>query len=496
MTDSVNKFLLVGSLIILFSVLLSKSSDKFGLPILLIFIFTGMMVGSEGIGGVQFENYELTQTISVFAMCLIIFAGGVATDFTTIQKNLYRGISLSSLGIILTTVVVGLFVKLITSFSYLESFLFGAILSATDAAAVFSAFKDKTRVVSKKVSSLLEFESGSNDPMAYFLVIILLGFLKGEQKDVGDIVLHTFLNPVVGLVVGRVMAKAFVSLNNVINLAHQGMYPALTFSFIFLSYSAAVELDGNGFLSVYVFSLYISSKKILHKNLLYSFYDGFSWLAQIGLFVLLGLLVFPSHLVGVAGKGIVISVFLIMIARPIAIFICLSFSQFTFKEKVFISWAGLKGATPIVFASMSAVQLGHRADLIFDLVFFVVVLSAIIQGSSLKWLAQKLGLMEAGVEESSFPINFDEFEKTRNGIREIRIEAGYNAVGKRVVDLQLPNGCLVLFVKREGSFIVPNGASTFEVGDKLLFVTKEKEEVEQALACFSIGRPTEKEVSV
>ena len=145
---------------------------------------------------------------------------------------------------------------------------------------------------------------------------------------------------------------------------------------------------------------------------------------------------------------------------------------------------------------MSAVQLGHRADLIFDLVFFVVVLSAIIQGSSLKWLAQKLGLMEAGVEESSFPINFDEFEKTRNGIREIRIEAGYNAVGKRVVDLQLPNGCLVLFVKREGSFIVPNGASTFEVGDKLLFVTKEKEEVEQALACFSIGRPTEKEVSV
>ncbi len=479
-----NNFLFSGSVILLLSVLLSKSSGRFGLPILIIFLFIGILAGSEGVMGIHFENYELTHSLSLIALCLIIFSGGIETDLKDIKENLNRGIVLSSLGILLTTGIVGGFVHIILKIGLMESLLLGAILSATDAAAVFSAFKDKKAQVTASTKNILKFESGSNDPMAYFLVTILLGLMESGVADIGYISLELLLNPIVGLAIGWFMAKAFISLNNIINLEFIGLYPALTLSFLFLNYSLATYLHGNGFLAVYVFGLLISSRKILHKTFLYSFYDGISWLSQIGLFVMLGMLVFPSRLLKIAPEGLIIATLLILVARPLTIFICLAFSKFNLKEKVFISWAGLKGATPIVFASLAAVKMGDRAFILFDIVFFVVIVSAIVQGVTLKPVAKKLGLLFEAIEDPNFPIDFEVLEKTKNGIREFVIEETDFAIDNRVVDLNLPSGCLVLFIKREGSFVIPDGATKFIPNDRVLIVTKSKGDIDIAINCF------------
>ena len=479
-----NNFLLAGSVILLFSVLLSKSSSRFGLPILIVFMVIGMLSGSEGIGGIHFENYELTHSLSLIALCLIIFSGGIETEMKDIRGNLGRGVALSSIGVLITTGVVGIFVHFLLKISLLESMLVGAILSATDAAAVFAVFKDKKAQVVAPNKNLLKFESGSNDPMAYFLVTIILGLIESGNFDSFDLGLSLFLNPAVGLLVGWLLSKAFISLNNVINLEFIGLYPALTLSFLFLNYSLAVQFGGNGFLAIYVFGLLISSKKILHKTFLYSFYDGVSWLSQIGLFVMLGLLVFPSRLMNIAPEGLVIAGFLILVARPVTIFLCLAFSRFNFKDKIFISWAGLKGATPIVFASLAAVKIGDRAHILFDVVFFVVLVSALIQGVTMKAVAKKLGLLYEAIEDPSFPIDFEVLEKTKNGIKKIVVEPGDHAIEKRVVDLNLPNGCLVLFIKRDGSFVIPDGSTSFLEHDRVLLVTKSKNDIDEAVLRF------------
>lgn len=484
METLLNNFILTSSILLFLSVLLSKSSSRFGLPILVVFMLVGVLAGSEGFGGIHFENYELTHSLSLVALCLIIFSGGIETDFKDIKGNLSRGMILSSVGVVLTTVIVGGFVYKVLNLGLLESLLMGAILSATDAAAVFAIFKDKKAQVVAQNKNLLKFESGSNDPMAYFLVTIILGLIESGNFDPYNLTLSLILNPLIGLVVGWLLAKAFIALNNVINLEYIGLYPALTLSFLFMNYSISGQLGGNGFLAIYVFGILISSKKILHKTFLYSFYDGISWLSQIGLFVMLGLLVFPSRLVKIAPEGLIIAIFLIFVARPVAMFLCLMFSKFGFKDKVFISWAGLKGATPIVFASLAAVKMGDRAYILFDIVFFVVLVSALIQGVTLKFVARKLGLLYEAIEDPSFPVDFEVLEKTKNGIKEVTIKSDYFAIDKRIVDLNLPVGCLVLFITREGSFIIPDGSTKLLKKDKVLVVTKEKDDIDIAVDCF------------
>lgn len=484
MEDLLNNFILASSIILLLSVLLSKSSSRFGLPILIVFMVIGMLAGSEGLGGIYFENYELTHSLSLIALCLIIFSGGIETELKDVRDNLGRGAILSSIGVFLTTLIMGGFVHLILKINLLESLLIGAILSATDAAAVFAVFKDRKAQVIAPIKNILKFESGSNDPMAYFLVTILLGLIESGFSDPLDIGISFILNPLVGLFIGWLLSKFFISLNNIINLQFIGLYPALTLSFLLMNYAISGLLGGNGFLAIYVFGLLISSKKILHKTFLYSFYDGISWLSQIGLFVMLGLLVFPSRLIKIAPEGFIIAAFLILIARPATIYLCLMFSRFNNKDKFFISWAGLKGATPIVFASLAAVKMGDKAFIMFDIVFFVVIFSAIIQGMSLKFVARKLGLLYEAIEDPSFPIDFEVLEKTKNGIKEVVIEPSDFAVDRRVVDLNLPAGCLVLFIKREGSFVIPDGATKFLHRDRVLVVTNFKKDIDRAIDCF------------
>ena len=323
--------------------------------------------------------------------------------------------------------------------------------------------------------------------MAYFLVTLLVGYIDLGPEQLGHSITLLFLNPLVGAGVGWTLAKIFIKVNNRINLDYLGLYPALTLAFLFLCYSATTILQGNGFLSVYIFGILAGNQRILHKNVLYTFYDGLSWIAQIGLFVMLGLLVFPSRLLSVSPKGILVALFLIFIARPLVIYLFLLGKKFTFKEKTFIAWGGLKGATPIVFASFAALHFGEKANTLFDIVFFVVLASALIQGSSLKWMAKKLDLIIEAVEDPNFPIDIDLIEKTKNGIVQYTVSQSDHANDKRVIDLNLPKGTKVLFLKRSGQFIIPDGGTKLLAGDNALVVTDQKGDISDALERLRTG---------
>lgn len=484
MVITVNNCLLIFSIILLISVVVSKSSNKFGLPILIVFLGMGMLFGSEGMGLLNYENYELTHSISLVAICLIIFSGGLMTKKEDIKPIAREGIILSTLGVISTTTLVGLFCFYYLKLPIFDALLVGSILSATDAAAVFTAFRDKNAQVSKNVKSLLEFESGSNDPMAYLLVTIFLGLSQGKYNLDFDSIKLIILNPIVGIVGGFLAYKSFKILNDSTELDFQGLYPAMTIGFVFLTYSLTTKLDGNGFLAVYIFAIQIANTKILHKKALVNFFDGIAWLSQIGLFIMLGLLVFPSRLLNIAPSAIVVSLFLIFLGRPLSVFLSTIGSKLSFKSKLFISWGGLKGATPIVFASLVATEVGSEANLIFDLVFFTVLVSAILQGTTLRFTAKKLNLFFEAVIDPEFPIDLEVINKTKNGIKEIHLGKSDFAIDKRVVDLNLPSGTLALFIKRAGSFIIPNGATIFEIDDKVLIVTPDKDQIEKSISHF------------
>ncbi|MEX0798077.1 MAG: potassium/proton antiporter [Bacteriovoracaceae bacterium] len=496
MESLLNSSLLIGSILLLLSVFLSKSSSKFGLPILILFMFVGIVAGNEGLGGIQYENYELTHSLSLVAICVIIFSGGLGTKMQDVKPVLKSGVVLSSFGVILTTAIVAAFSHLLFEIPVIESLLLGAILSATDAAAVFSIFRDKNAQVSKRLRSVIEFESGSNDPMAYLLVTVFLGYYQNPEVHLQSFGLQMIINPLVGFLGGYLLFKAFKFINDRLELDFQGLYPALTIGFLFFVYSSVTHMNGNGFLAVYVFGILLGNYKIAHKSALVTFFDGTSWLFQIGLFVLLGLLVFPSRLVQVAPEAVLVALFILFVARPAAVYACLLFSKFSGKEKFFISWAGLKGATPIVFASLVATKMGSASFFIFDVVFFTVLISALFQGSSIKFLAKKMGLLFEAVYDPEFPIDLEVMEKTRNGIKQYTVQDKDFAVGKRLVDLELPTGARVLFIKRAGQFIIPDGTTVFEKKDKALLVTREKSEVEECILGFQNAGAFEEESDV
>lgn len=484
MVITLNNCMLIFSVILLVSVIVSKSSNKFGLPILIVFLAMGMVFGSEGMGLLQYENYELTHSISLIAICLIIFSGGLMTKKEDIKPIIKSGISLSTLGVLLTTAFVGTFCFYYLNLPIFESLLVGAILSATDAAAVFTAFRDKNSQVTKNVKNLLEFESGSNDPMAYLLVTLFLGLSQNKYHlDLASLKLIV-LNPVVGIIGGYLAYKSFKTLNDSTELDFQGLYPAMTIGFVFLTYSLTTKLNGNGFLAVYIFAVQIANTKILHKKALINFFDGIAWLSQIGLFIMLGLLVFPSRLLNIAPQAIVVSFFLIFVGRPLSVFLSTLGSKLSFKGKIFVSWGGLKGATPIVFASLVATEVGSEANLIFDIVFFTVLVSAILQGTTLRFFAKKFNLFYEAVVDPDFPVDLEVINKTKNGIKELHLTKTDFAVNHRIVDLNLPSGTLALFIKRAGSFIIPKGSTVFEPDDKVLIVTPDKDQIEIATNHF------------
>ena len=380
MNITTENVLLIGSLLLLISILAGKTSYKFGVPTLILFLSVGMLAGSEGIGKIEFNDPQLAQFIGIVSLNFILFSGGLDTNWRSIKPVLWHGISLSTLGVLLTAVSVGLFVWAITDFSIYEGLLLGSIVSSTDAAAVFSILRSKNMALKANLRPTLELESGSNDPMAYFLTIAFLGLVVNQEQSLWSIVPLFLQQILIGAALGFIFGKLSELVINRITLDFEGLYPVLAIALMFVIFSATDRLGGNGFLAVYLSGVYLGNQDLIHKRTIMRFFDGLAWLMQIVLFLTLGLLVYPSDIVPILGLGILVSGFLILVARPIGVWLSLSFFKMKTRRRWYISWVGLRGAVPIVFATYPLLAGIEKAHMIFNIVFFVSLTSVLNSG--------------------------------------------------------------------------------------------------------------------
>ena len=393
--------LIVAGLLLLISVSASKVANKFGVPALLLFLFIGMLAGSEGIGGLSFENYNLAKTIGDLALIFILFTGGLETEWKSIRPVLVQGLIMSTLGVALTMFFLGTFAWfMLGSFSsvmvgsdginWVDGLLLGAIISSTDAAAVFSILKSSNLKLKGNLQPLLELESGSNDPMAVLLTTTLVNIVKTGDVSFLYLGITLIAQLAIGIIGGYGFGRLMTWIINNIKVNAQGLYPVISLGQVLLTYSVITLLQGNGFLGVYIAGVVLGNSNFTYKSTILDFHDAISWLMQIGMFLLLGLLVFPSQLITVAPIAIIIALFLMFIARPLSVIIGLAISPYNNSEKLFISWVGLRGAVPIILA-ISPIAVGiPDAKTLFNVVFFIVLISVSIQGFSLgptaRWL--------------------------------------------------------------------------------------------------------------
>ncbi|UCS94832.1 potassium/proton antiporter [Echinicola marina] len=476
--------LLVGAILLIASILASKTAGRAGIPVLLLFLGIGMLAGSDGLGGIAFDDPKIAQLLGVVSLAYILFSGGLDTKWQSIKPVLGSGLTLSTLGVLLTAASVGGFAYWIGEFSLLESLLLGAIVSSTDAAAVFSILRTKSIGLKGNLRPLLELESGSNDPMAYFLTIGLTSLISLEGFTIQSLLPVFVLQMLVGGLGGYLFGRGTVLLFNKIQLEYEGLYPVLMLALVMLVYGVLDILGGNGFLGVYIAAVTIGNGKMIHKKSIIKFFDGIAWLMQIIMFITLGLLVFPSQVIPVMGIGFVIALFLIVVARPIGVFVSLAFFKFSFKDKLFVSWVGLRGAVPIVFATFPLIAGVESANMIFNVVFFIVLTSVALQATSLSFVAKLLKLaVPEGMKKKSL-LDLELSESFKNALIEVEIPENSSIDGKKIVELGFPNTSLIVLINRDGKFVTPNGHTEIVSGDKLMVMMNsedEEEKVKEAL---------------
>jgi cell volume regulation protein A len=461
--------------VFILGVLASKASVRLGVPALLLFLVIGMLGGSEGPGGIAFDDPWLAQALGVIALVFILFAGGLDTDWHRVRPVLGRGIVLSTLAVLASALLVGLFAAYLLGFSLLEGCLLGAIVSSTDAAAVFSVLRSRSVSLKGRLKDVLELESGSNDPMAVFLTVGIISLVQNPETPLASIMLLFLRQMALGGVAGYLMGLAIAWLVNHIRLQYEGLYPVLTFSLVLLAYGATATVGGNGFLAVYVAGLVVGNRDIIHRRSLHMFHDGLAWLMQIAMFITLGLLVFPSRLLPVAGAGLALSFFLMLVARPVSVFSVLLFdSRMRWRHKLLVSWVGLRGAVPIILATFPLLAGMAQAELIFDLVFFIVLTSVLVQGTSIPWVARWLGLAAPLKARREYPIEYAPTRSIKSALEEFEVQPGSRAVGKQIVEMGLPPGALIVGLNRDGEFQVPGGSTVFRPGDTLLVLAEKK----------------------
>jgi len=471
MTLTIEYLLLGTSGLLLLSVIASKASGRLGVPALLLFLLIGMLAGSDGLGGIHFDNPWLAQSLGVVALTFILFAGGMDTEWATVRAQLGKGVALSTLGVAITAGLVGLFARTILGMSWLEGLLIGAIVSSTDAAAVFAVMRSRHVSLRSPLKPLLELESGSNDPMAVFLTIGLISLLTGASTSVTDLLPMFVRQMVLGAAIGYGIGKVMVVLINRLRLEYDGLYPVLTLSLVLLTYSGSAWLGGNGFLAVYLAGLMMGNSEFLHKRSLTRFHDGLAWLMQIAMFLTLGLQVFPAQLVPVAGTGLLLALFLMVVARPAAVFLTLAFTALSLREKTMVAWVGLRGAVPIILATFPLLAGLAQATMMFNLVFFIVLTSVLLQGTSIPLVARWLKV-EAPLPRrlEASPV-WNAPTGLKSGLVEMTIPESSVAVGQRLLDLGLPRSTLVILIGRKGQCFVPDGSTVLEATDSLLLFT-------------------------
>lgn len=470
---NVDYFILLLAVLLLLGVITTKFSSRFGVPALVLFIGIGMLAGSDGLNFIYFDDPHLTQLVGVVALIIILFEGGLQTKWTNVKPILYPSLSLATIGVFLTTAVVAVAVKFLLDVSWLEAFLFGSIVGSTDAAAVFSVLSGKN--VKDKLSSTLEAESGSNDPMAVFLTITFIELLTKETSSIFGLIFSFFWQMGMGLVFGYLFGKLAVYAINRIQLESSGLYPVFALSFAILCYGVTMLAGASGLLAVYVAAVLMGNNHLTYKNSIVRFNEGFAWMMQILMFAILGLLVFPSELfhIGIIVKGMIISLILIFIARPIGVFLSTYFSPFNFKEKVFLSWSGLRGAVPIVLATFPLIEGVENSQLFFNLVFFVVLTSALIQGSTIPWVAQKLKLTEKEKPTSPHVLELVSIGKANAEIVEFFVPENAKIIGQTLEEITLPQESIVSAMIRGDELITPTGKTEIHAND-ILYIMANK----------------------
>lgn len=462
--------LLALGVILLLSVLASKVSDRFGVPALVLFLVLGMLAGSEGPGGIDFDSPVIAQFLGVAALALILFSGGLSTDWGEVRPVLGRSLTLATAGVLITAMAFAAFAWMALGLTLLEGMLLGSIVSSTDAAAVFSVLRARGVSLKPPLKPLLELESGSNDPMAALLTIGFVQVLTQPEMEPTALLFQFVLQLPLGALGGYLMGRAIIWVVNNIQLGYEGLYPVLTLSMVLLTYSVTVLLGGNGFMAVYVAGILVGNTVFVHKRSLLRFHDGMAWLMQIAMFLTLGLLAFPHKLVPVIGPGLLATAWLMLISRPISVFLCLWPTRMSFREKVFISWVGLRGSVPIVLATFPLLAGVEKAEFMFSIVFFVVLISVLAQGTSLTLVARWLGLDAPMKRARVFPIEYDPLGGLKSEMKELTIPEDSPAVGQSLVALQLPPSFLIVLIARGDGYVVPSGATTLEPGDTLLIL--------------------------
>ena len=457
------QLMLCCGLILLICITSSKVLYRFGVPLLLIFIFLGMIFG---VMVIDFSDFQLTGKIASIALVFIMFYGGFGTNWSMARPKAAPSILMSTLGTIITFFITGVFVYLIFKISFLESLLIGAVVSSTDAASVFAILRSQKLNLEGSLASLLEVESGSNDPVACMLTLIILTLMSGGTvKNLIPLVISQI---VIGVMIGTLIAMASIYLIRHANFEIESFYIIFIIAMAIISYSLSEWMGGNGYLSVYISGIIIGNSKIPHKKTLVHFLDGVSWIMQIILFFILGLLANPLELPKVIGKSVVISLGIIFIARPISVFLVLKKFDFNTKEKLFIAWVGLRGAASIVFA-IFALNYGISINNdIYHIIFFIALISVGVQGTLIPIIAKRLELLD-----NNRPVlkTFNDYVEERNTkVMELKIEGTCKLINKSIMDANIPEEILIAMIKREGEIIIPKGASIIKEGDILVVV--------------------------
>lgn len=455
--------LLIAGLLLVISAVASKASGRLGVPALLVFLAVGMFAGSDGPIGIYFDDPGLAQTIGVIALLFILFSGGLDTPWPEVRPIVGHAISLATVGVVITCVALAWFAVEVLRFSWIEGLLLGAIVSSTDAAAVFAVLRARGLHLPARLRATVELESGSNDPMAVFITAALVAVIAAGQipapQDVAlDFVLQMFVGAAVGYLLGRFCAW----LVNRLQLEYAGLYFVVTLSLPLLAYAIASFTKGNGFLAVYVAGLTLGNRRFVHRRTLLRFHDGVAWLMQITMFLALGLLVFPSQLPAVALEGLGAGLFLTFVARPLAVFLTMLPVRMPWRQKVLLAWMGLRGAVPVVLATFPLLAGLAIAPRLFHLVFFTVLISVAVQGPTIPWLARRLGVGGVGPSENELPARRDSELVT------IAIEESSPASRRSIVQTPLPADCQILLIHREGGFFIPDGSSVILPGDRVM----------------------------
>lgn len=482
MVFTAENILLIGSVLIFSSIIISKTGYRFGIPTLLLFLLVGMLFGSDGLG-LQFNSARDAQFIGMIALSIILFSGGMDTKFQDIKPVLKPGIVLSTVGVLLTTVLTGVFIYFLSGLTHtnieltmMASLLLAATMSSTDSASVFSLLRSQRMNLKENLRPMLELESGSNDPMAYMLTIVLIQIISsGSELSLAVLGRDLLVQFLIGGSVGYAFGRFAVWLVNRINLSNSSLYPILLLSIVFATFTITDLLKGNGYLAVYIAGVIVGNSRLVYRKEINTFMNGLTWLFQIIMFLSLGLLVNPHEMLDIAAVALLIGLFMIVIARPVSVFACLlPFRNISNKARLFVSWVGLRGAVPIIFATYPVIAGIDGSQQLFNIVFFITLLSLVVQGMSISSFARWLHLdLPEEKEGNEFGVELPDEIDTK--LEDMTLTTEMLAGGNRLKDMNIPKGSLVMLVKRGNEFIIPNGQVELHAGDKLLFISENKD---------------------